>query len=172
MADATNGTPGNPNEPEYEFEDPAQAWIALVEACRILDVDKRKQALTIMLNEAKSSHWSEELYDTELELQGSWEGNPNPAEYGGPFPGDSDTEEQLSQDGKDQQEIAGGLPATPPASQARTKVTARQSGLTCFRCGRPIQYCPCYRGAASPHGYVCPKCGVFVNTGQCHTCHL
>ncbi len=68
--------------PEYEFEDPAQAWIALVEACRILDVDKRKQALTVCLNEAKNSHWSEYLYDTELDLEACT------AEYGGPFPGE------------------------------------------------------------------------------------
>ncbi len=168
--------PGNPNEPEYEFENPAQAWISLVEACRIADIDCRKTAVTIMLNEAKNSHWTEELYDAELELM------DDESEYGGPYPNiitcsecrdegecgscdrvcgcqchpyNQDTQEYLEQDGKDQEaegsavdaEIAGGLPATPPA-QARTRVTARALG------------------------YTCPKCGVFVPTGQCHTCHM
>ncbi len=54
--------------PQYEFEDPGEAWVALVEACRIPDINKRKHAVTLCLNEAKNSHWSLTLWNTEQEL--------------------------------------------------------------------------------------------------------
>ncbi len=73
-------------EIEYEFEDPARCWIDLVEATRELNVVKRKQAVYVLLNEAKNSHWTHQLWDTELELQ------QDTVEYGGEFEQEQDTE--------------------------------------------------------------------------------
>ncbi len=69
---------------DYEFEDPAQAWISLCEATRLLDTEKRAEACRMMVNLARNSHWDQQLYDTELELEAA------DAEYGGPFPGEED----------------------------------------------------------------------------------
>ncbi len=87
-------------ETEYEFEDPARCWIDLVEATRILNEDKRKQAVYVLLSEAKNSHWTHQLYDDELELQ------QDTVEYGGEFEQDtepySDPEEGMNQVDRDE----------------------------------------------------------------------
>ncbi len=62
---------------EYEFEDPARCWVDLVEATRILIEEDRKNAVYVLLNEAKNSHWTHQLLDDELELQ------EDAVEYGG-----------------------------------------------------------------------------------------
>ncbi len=80
---------------EEEFEDPAQAWIALVEACHIADLNTRKKEVQLMIFHAKNSHWTEALYESELELLH----DEVSVEYGGP--------------------------ADAHTLQARTKVTAR-----------------------------------------------
>ncbi len=66
-------------EPEYEFEDPARCWVDLVVATRILSEKKRKDAVYVLLNEAKNSHWTHQLLDDELELAS------DAVEYGGEF---------------------------------------------------------------------------------------
>ncbi len=48
---------------EYEYEDPAESWVLLVQATRILDVRARKEKTLAMLNEAKNSHWTMDLLD-------------------------------------------------------------------------------------------------------------
>ncbi len=53
-------------EPEYEFEDPIESWIDLVEACRIEDMDKRKNQVTFFLNVAKNSHWTHVLFENQM----------------------------------------------------------------------------------------------------------
>ncbi len=63
-----------------EFEDPAQAWIALVEACHIADLNTRKKEVQLMIFHAKNSHWTEQLYESELELLN----DEVTVEYGGP----------------------------------------------------------------------------------------
>ncbi len=87
-------------EIEYEYEDPARAWIDLVEATRILNETKRKHAVWELLNEAKNSHWTHQLYDTELELQ------QDTVEYGGNFEQAtepySDPEEGMNQVDRDE----------------------------------------------------------------------
>ncbi len=62
--------------PEYEFENPAEAWITLVEACRIEFEEERRLMVLKLMFLAKNSHWTDELYQTELELLDD--------EYGGP----------------------------------------------------------------------------------------
>ncbi len=76
--------------PEYEFEDPIACWIDLCEACRIPDMDKRKNQVTFFLNVAKNSHWTHELAEAEAlaeqdvdytgqeDLQGSALGDTEP----------------------------------------------------------------------------------------------
>ncbi len=86
-------------ETEYEFEDPARAWIDLVEATRILNETKRKQSVWVLLSEAKNSHWTHQLWDNEIELQ------QDTVEYGGsvedtePY---SDPEEGMQQVDRDE----------------------------------------------------------------------
>ncbi len=108
---------------EYEFEDPARCWVDLVVATRLLNEDKRKDAVYVLLSEAKNSHWTHELLDTELELQ------EDAVEYGGPWEqetdGQSDEEEGMTQVDR---------------SQARTCVTARGR---CPRCGKMDYECMC-----------------------------
>ncbi len=67
----------------YEFENPAQSWISLVEACHLAELNLRKQAAQKFIFLAKNSHWTQELYQAELEQLD--------AEYGGSF--DSEPEE-------------------------------------------------------------------------------
>lgn len=57
-----------PGDPAYEFECPAQAWIALVEACRLEHVSERRDMVLSVMELAKNSHWTEELYQEELHL--------------------------------------------------------------------------------------------------------
>ncbi len=64
---------------EYEFEDPARCWVDLVVATRILNEKKRKDAVYVLLSEAKNSHWTHQLLDDELELE------QDTVEYGGEF---------------------------------------------------------------------------------------
>ncbi len=62
---------------DYEFECPAASWIALVEACRLEYVSERNQMVVKIMFLAKNSHWTDELYQAELELLDD--------EYGGPI---------------------------------------------------------------------------------------
>ncbi len=83
---------------EYEFEDPARCWVDLVVATRILNENKRKEAVYTLLNEAKNSHWTHQLLDAELELQ------EDAVEYGGSFEHTepySDVEEGMDQVDRD-----------------------------------------------------------------------
>ncbi len=43
---------------EYEMEDPACAWIDLVESCHQQNIQDRKVAIGKMLFLAKNSHWT------------------------------------------------------------------------------------------------------------------
>ncbi len=52
--------------PEYEFEDPIEMWIDLCEACRIPDMNKRKNQVTFYLNVAKNSHWTHKLMEAQM----------------------------------------------------------------------------------------------------------
>lgn len=107
------------DDPGYEFENPAESWIALVEACRLEYVSERNNMVMKIMFLAKNSHWTNDLYQTELELLDD--------EYGGPI------EEE---------------PASPPpqgrgsdyVEQARTKQTARGR---CPRCGKMSWDCQC-----------------------------
>ncbi len=51
---------------QYEFEDPIEAWIDLCEACRVTDVNLRKDAVTMYLNLAKNSHWTHKLMEQQM----------------------------------------------------------------------------------------------------------
>ncbi len=66
-----------PGDPAYEFECPAEAWISLVEACRLEFVKERTAMVHKMLFLAKNSHWTDQLYQEELHLLD--------VEYGGDF---------------------------------------------------------------------------------------
>ncbi len=66
-----------PGDPDYEFECPAEAWISLVEACRLEFVKERTAMVQKMLFLAKNSHWTDQLYQEELHLLD--------VEYGGDF---------------------------------------------------------------------------------------
>ncbi len=68
------------SDDDDEFEDPAQAWIALVEACHIADLNTRKKEVQMMIFHAKNSHWTGALYESELELLN----DEVSVEYGGP----------------------------------------------------------------------------------------
>ncbi len=68
------------SDDDDEFEDPAQAWIALVEACHIADLNTRKKEVQLMIFHAKNSHWTVDLYESELELLN----DEVSVEYGGP----------------------------------------------------------------------------------------
>ncbi len=54
-------------QPEYEFEDPIESWIDLVEAAHISDAKKRLAQVTFFLNVAKNSHWTHKLMEAQLE---------------------------------------------------------------------------------------------------------
>ncbi len=60
------GGPGVSNQPEYELEDPAESWIALVDACRHLNIRARRSAVNTLLLKAKNSHWTPKLW-TEIQ---------------------------------------------------------------------------------------------------------
>lgn len=47
---------------EYEYEDPADSWLALVEACHEPDHVLRRQRVEQCLMVAKSSHWTREKW--------------------------------------------------------------------------------------------------------------
>ncbi len=51
------------DDPEYEMEDPAEAWIKLVAATRILAPTARDSAVRAQLFKAKNSHWTMELWN-------------------------------------------------------------------------------------------------------------
>ncbi len=118
-----------PTKDLYEFEDPAQAWVGLCEATRLVDPDRRTEAMKIMLNLARNSHWNQDLFDTELELEAAG------GEYGGPFPGDEDFPEGSQADTEPYEDFQQDAHALDQ-SQARTKVTARQAPA------RATVYCP------------------------------
>ncbi len=124
---------------EYELEDPAESWLALVKACRLPNMRARRSAVNTLLLKAKNSHWTDLLW-TEIQ-----EGYDSPTMGGDAEEGGSYAESTY--DG--------------PRDLARTKVTAR---LECFRCGRPIQYCACYRASADAR---CPTCGQLWNNCSC-----
>ncbi len=69
-------------DPAYEFECPAQSWIALVEACRVEAINERRDAVLKVMFLAKNSHWTQVLYEEELHLLDT--------EYGGPIDAESD----------------------------------------------------------------------------------
>ncbi len=132
--------PGVSNEPTYELEDPAEAWIQLVQATRILQVRARQHAVQAMVLKARNSHWDLKKW------------NDFAAGYDSPdMGGDADEGGTYAECGD-----AGFDP-----KNARTRVTAR---LDCFRCGRPIQYCACYRATADAR---CPTCGQLWNNCSC-----
>ncbi len=54
--------------PDYEFENPAQAWVSLVEACHLEHQEARKIAAQKFIFLAKNSHWTQQLYDEELNM--------------------------------------------------------------------------------------------------------
>lgn len=66
---------------QYEFEDPAEAWIELVYACRVESEGDRRGAINRCLLVARNSHWTQELWREELELA--------EVEYGGDVPVDA-----------------------------------------------------------------------------------
>lgn len=125
----------------YEMEDPAASWIELVQACQLPDdgqMNARKEAVAKMLFLAKISHWTIALWneanhgyqsdDTDLlediptEFDDfddtAWERYAHNSNHGGDH-----TEAQAFQ------------AARLPKENARTKVTARASTLTCRICG-------------------------------------
>jgi len=102
------------SDDDDEFEDPAQAWIALVEACHIADLNTRKKEVQLMIFHAKNSHWTGELYDSELELLN----DEVSVEYGGP--------------------------ADAHTLNARTKVTARANTYMCPVCYEHFYNCKDY----------------------------
>ncbi len=57
-----------PVDDSYEFECPAESWVCLVEACRLEREESRRDMVSKMLFLAKNSHWTEVLYQNELEL--------------------------------------------------------------------------------------------------------
>ncbi len=65
---------------EYEFEDPGQAWVALVDACHLAALGERRKAVQEMIFEAKNSHWTMSLWEAEQEAT-----EEDTTEYGGPF---------------------------------------------------------------------------------------
>ena len=52
---------------EFLFEDPADAWLELVEACRIVNETTRKSQVARMIFIAKNSQWTRELWKQELD---------------------------------------------------------------------------------------------------------
>jgi len=50
-------------DPNYDYEDPAMAWIDLVVATRELDRDTRMAMIDALLFTAKNSHWTHKLWD-------------------------------------------------------------------------------------------------------------
>ncbi len=48
---------------DYEMEDPAEAWIKLVEATRIKQPMARDSAVRAQLFKAKNSHWTQGLWN-------------------------------------------------------------------------------------------------------------
>ncbi len=114
----------------YEFEDPGEAWIALVEACRITDMDNRKRAVTVCLNEAKNSHWSVELWNSEQELLNDtvdYSASEQPEHPGGDYTPLGSTQEYTDT-------------AESSKKRSRTCVTARGR---CPRCGKMDWECHC-----------------------------
>ncbi len=79
------------NGPEFEFEDPASMWIALVDACRAPDASARRSGVERCLIEARNSHWTKELWAEELatcaELTESYDGEEGmePSEGGSDY---------------------------------------------------------------------------------------
>ncbi len=68
-----------PGDVDYEFECPADSWIALVEACRIERLNDRKAMVQKLLFLAKNSHWTVRLYEEELHLlDAEWGGDTQP----------------------------------------------------------------------------------------------
>lgn len=68
-----------------DLEDPAQAWVMLVEACQIKDKTERDNQIRICLAMARSSHWTQQIldqldqdfYDSQEEPTVGWEEEPN-----------------------------------------------------------------------------------------------
>ncbi len=128
---------------QYEFENPGEAWIALVEACRIADIDNRKKAVTICLNEAKNSHWNVALWNSEQELIADavdYTGGDDQSEHpGSDYVPASSTQ---SYEDIDEDEPAFQPPSKVHRALARTCVTARATGW-CANCGKELKYCYC-----------------------------
>ncbi len=133
---------------EFDMEDPARSWIDLVMACKTGD----PSIVRTVLADAKTSQWTHDKLDV-LEA----EDDLNDLKYARERMPDSEEEmeelhlnnalEELDKHGKFV-DLRGTKEEQPPNWSPRTKVTARNNG------------------------YRCPKCGVYVNTGQCHTCHM
>lgn len=84
-----------------ELENPAQAWVMLVEACHLKDKIKQKEQIQICLGMARTSKWTQQVldqldqdfYDSEEEPTVGWE-----------EVGDSLTEHRSFRDEDDSQE--------------------------------------------------------------------
>lgn len=82
---------------KYEYEDPATAWIALVEAAHEPDLDTRKRRVAQCLFEAKNSHWTLELWRDLCEAA-------EDVEYGGPAGWEAHEAERSASDGDSEQD--------------------------------------------------------------------
>ncbi len=58
----SRGSDTEEDKHEYEMEDPAEAWIALVAATRIKQPMARDSAVRAQLFKAKNSHWTLDLW--------------------------------------------------------------------------------------------------------------
>ncbi len=148
-ADAYSKKTSELRQEQYEFEEPARSWIDLCDACRLPDLQKRKQAVQTMIYEAKNSHWTHQLLDAELELQ--QDADYTGADMAPPGGGDYKPLEELYEEAKKAE--AEGRPVdldededlTQPFGDTdfRTKVTARTSCGYCPHCDYPLHKCIC-----------------------------
>ncbi len=107
------------------LEDPAEAWISLVEACRIEDVAIRRSMVNTIILKARKSHWTINMWNRFADGYDS--------------PSDTEPFDQEAADAFEHGTMNADDCADAHAlahSQARTKVTARAQGVYCPFCGQ------------------------------------
>jgi len=157
---------------EFKLEDPACAWIDLVECCKIPDLAERRQTVNKMIFLAKNSHWTMDKWiafgtgygsESESELDPFEPLHENECECEGCFYTRANDQETLAKNAAaeglvDLEEEARTmvLPSVPTRKPdaivklARTCVTARQT-LICPFCGANIPI-----GDVPDHRDTCP----------------
>lgn len=113
---------------ERELEDPAECWIDLVTACAEPDHVVRRQRVEELLQKARSSEWTKQLW---LELTEDVEYGASVSEEELDITGDTDDDHWGSSD----EEGANNLGTL----KARSRQTARAT-LRCPRCGLEVTW--------------------------------